>query len=100
MAAASSSRVISIRSLGDVVPCPPVTKSLITAAPRLISSRTPRRKASAPSQIRTAPGAGIPQCHGTASLLWPVVESSLEEGQRRGPETSPSSMARFTPGSM
>jgi len=99
MAASSSARVISIRSFGAVVPCPPVTKSLMTRAPRLISSRTPSRNDSAPSQSRTAPEACLSQYHGTPSLLWPVVDSSRDDGQNRGPGIRPSSMARRTPGS-
>src|SRR5580700_6196148 len=72
----------------------------MTWAPRLISSRTPSRNDSAPSQSRTDPVEGSPQYHGDPSLLWPVVDSSLPLGMNRGPGITPSSIARRTPGSM
>ena len=64
MPAAISSRVISICSLGPMVPCPPVTNILMISAPSLISARTERRNSSGPSLGRMAPRAPTSQWGG------------------------------------
>ena len=94
--AASSSRVISMRSAGPTVPWPPVTNILMISAPSLISSRTDRRNSAGPSLRRIAPRAPICQCGGKLlSPACPVVLTSRLQGTSRGPSTRPSAMATF-----
>ena len=64
----------------------------MTRAPRLISSRTPLRNSSAPSQIRMPPDAPSCQYQGALSLEWPVVLNSRPPGMKRGPSMTPSAM--------
>ena len=101
MPAESSARLISVRSLGATVPCPPVTNILMISAPCLISSRTARRNSSGPSERLMAPRAPTSQYQGKLlSPACPVVLTSRLPATRRGPGKSPSAMAAFMEASM
>ena len=77
MPAESSAGLISVRSLGATVPCPPVTNILMISAPCLISSRTARRNSSGPSERLMAPRAPTSQYQGKLlSPACPVVLTS------------------------
>ncbi len=94
MAAASSSGLTSSSSGSPFTAWPAVAKILMYSAPRLISSRTPRRKPSGPSHL-AMPGCWPPsQYQGKArSCEWAVVETSRLPTMTRGPGISPSSTA-------
>ena len=101
MPAVISSGLISVCSLGATVPWPPVTNILMISAPCLISSRTARRKPSAPSERLMAPRAPTSQYQGKLlSPACPVVLTSRLPAIRRGPGKRPSAMAAFIDASM
>jgi hypothetical protein len=101
--ATSSSRKCPCRGSSRADSTPPLVATLITSAPARISSRTTRRTSSGPSTtVSGRPGwgwtSGTEQPDGNQpSPCPPVWLSMLTAICTRGPGTSPSATACFTP---